>query len=31
MPQLNRLIAIEYPHAAAKSLSLQLNMIEDEY
>jgi len=28
---LNRLIAIEYSHAFAKSLYLQLNVVEDEY
>jgi hypothetical protein len=29
--QLNSLIAIEFSPAVAKSLSLQLNAIEDEY
>jgi hypothetical protein len=28
---LNSLIAIEFSHAAAKSLSLQINAIKDEY
>jgi hypothetical protein len=31
MPALNSLIAIEFSKAFAKSLYLQLNVIEDEY